>query len=970
MVKILHFKPYSTNEPMPLQKTINEILDASTPDKLSEVVESVILSNEKHFPFKYKNVRFFWSFDEASQPFTWPGPLTSDDLDFLIELDETFKTTKKDGKIFFSWQLPKKIKTTEDILVQISVELDDDCDVGEVEKWWGRNKNDMLWQVIGNHFCHLVDYIHFKQIEMQGQISEKKCQMMIRLSDGIGKASSLDYFLESLWKIASHDFNVSAINWWHGGEESRVIVDESGVNTLFEVRPNLLEIDCAKVQMVTQYPSTKIKPKKPLVWRVCIPIFSEKNHELIGILTLARPLDKFMAHECEAFEFIAYYLSRCMMHWTVAEKLELMVTHRTRALQDTVNALVRESDGKRRNEKLQNCLFQVADLASDINHWPNFYNRVHEILMTITNLKNLYIALVDKNKTMIKFPYYCDEKITSRKNQEYRSGLNEYIINIASPKFFSRKNIEEMLEKKIIDDSSFGEEIPTSWIGVPMMEDGEVFGIIVGQAYENSYFYNAKDLESLTLISQQVSHAYIKNRSLELLHDANTMLEARVEARTQELEMEARERERVQKLLYHEANHDSLTGLPNRKYLKDYLDGVLKEEGNCALLFLDIDSFKQINDSMGHGVGDDVLKIFGGRLKNNVRPNDFVARLSGDEFVVVMNSDVDEKSVVALADRLFKTISPTFFVNDSSIDVSCSLGWFLYKKSNTSSAATSDTLLRNADLALYKAKRRGRNRIERFSVEDENEVFEQTFLEGELKEAIENENFEAALEPIVCLKNGEYLGYEALARWKHEERGIISPMNFIPFAEKNSMLEKIDWLVYKKAFSWAEKNLKDGQFISINAGVKHFNRFDFPEKMERMVNKFNLKPSQIHIELNESALFEATEDILLTFDTLKEMGFHIAIDDFGTGFSSLSYLLRFPIDSIKIDQSFVRGLSGKKQKHSDEVISAILTMGKALDIGVVAEGVCDEATNERMKKLGCGAGQGYFYPDIKPWEDD
>ena len=430
------------------------------------------------------------------------------------------------------------------------------------------------------------------------------------------------------------------------------------------------------------------------------------------------------------------------------------------------------------------------------------------------------------------------------------------------------------------------------------------------------------------------------------------------------------EKKQIQRQLIHNAFHDVLTGLPNRALFMDRLNHALEQlkrypNKGFALLFLDVDRFKVINDSLGHAIGDKLLMAIAGRLENCLRTNDTVARMGGDEFAIVLDHAPDTATACRTATRILDELSKPFILDEYEIFTAASIGVVadvnVYLENSSNPA---EDLIRNADIAMYRAKNQGRGRYEVFNAEMYTQVKALLQLETELQRALSNHELQVYYQPIVLLSTHQIVGFEALVRWQHPQRGLISPAEFIPVAEETGLIILIDWWVLHEAcrqvLQWQLQYASANAFtISVNVSSKQFAQPSLVEQIERTLQETGLNPASLKLEITESAIVHNTESAALILSQLKALGIQLHIDDFGTGYSSLSYLHQFPIDVMKIDRSFVNIL--EKDTERLEIARAISTLAHNLGMEVVAEGVETAEQAERIGALHCRYGQGYFF---------
>ncbi|MDQ3547253.1 MAG: EAL domain-containing protein [Chloroflexota bacterium] len=425
----------------------------------------------------------------------------------------------------------------------------------------------------------------------------------------------------------------------------------------------------------------------------------------------------------------------------------------------------------------------------------------------------------------------------------------------------------------------------------------------------------------------------------------------------------------LQAILLKQALYDQLTGLPSRALLLDRTARALaqakRHDRNVAVLFLDLDNFKVVNDSLGHAHGDNLLKQVAARLNSCLRDGDTAARLGGDEFAILLPEVADIEGAVEVARRTHECFSTPFVLEGRDIFTTASIGIAL----NSASTAAPNDLLRHADVAMYRAKVEGKSQYAVFNTAMHADILQRLEVEQELRHAIEEEQFVVYYQPKVSLTTGEAFGMEALVRWQHPERGLVLPADFITIAEETGMIVPLGNWVLKEATRQAavwNRSMPENRtlMMSVNLSARQFRQPDLVVQIETILRDTGLRPGQLVIEITETVLMEDAGESVERLHALKALGVEISIDDFGTGYSSLAYLQRFPVDVLKIDHSFVAGLG---QSEGDTIIvTAIISMAHALGIRVVAEGVETQVQMEHLKQLGCDWAQGYYFAKPLP----
>lgn len=518
-----------------------------------------------------------------------------------------------------------------------------------------------------------------------------------------------------------------------------------------------------------------------------------------------------------------------------------------------------------------------------------------------------------------------------------------------TPFTFMKEEEREKIRQKFLNIIKEGKDI-VELENINIHKDGnEVYLLTSGSPFydENNALlgYRGMDVD----ITQQ---KFLEQR----LHNYSKDLEKEVQARTKALEFQA--------------HYDTLTQLPNRVLFQDRLNQAIKkakrDNSLFALLFIDLDHFKEINDSLGHQVGDEVLKEVTVRLNQVLRKRDTLSRLGGDEFTIIIEDLKHGEDASILAQNILEVLSQALNVNDHELYISSSIGISLYPDDGR----TGDNLLKFADAAMYKAKAEGRNNFQYYNAKMTEVAFERVIMETSIRVALKDNDFLVYYQAQVNAKENRLIGMEALVRWNHPTMGLISPIKFIPLAESNGLIVSLDRFVMRTAMTqlvqWYKQGLNPG-VLAMNLSIKQLKQQDFLEFFMQLIDETNCRAEWIELEVTEGQIMKNPEEAIKVLKSIHELGVELAIDDFGTGYSSLAYLKRLPIDKLKIDQAFVQDLPDDEEDAG--ITKAVIALAKSLNLKILAEGVETEEQKDFIVEHGCENIQGYFYSKPIPADD-
>ena len=441
-------------------------------------------------------------------------------------------------------------------------------------------------------------------------------------------------------------------------------------------------------------------------------------------------------------------------------------------------------------------------------------------------------------------------------------------------------------------------------------------------------------------------------------------------AQQENLEREIDERKRAEETIRHQAHHDALTGLPNRVLLMDRLTQALaqarRHEQIVALMFLDLDEFKVVNDTAGHELGDELLEAVADRIKPLLREGDTFARLGGDEFALLLPAVGHMDGIAEVARRILGSLREPHLLGGREFHVPTSIGISIFPNDGEDA----ETLLRNADIAMYRAKDGGKDRFQLFKPAMTIDLEERVTIENDLRAAMERDEFVLHYQPQVNFNTGRVVGVEALIRWQHPDRGLVAPMEFIPVAEAIGLIRPLgEWVLRTacaQAKAWQEAGLPPLR-IAVNLAARQFQQPDLPEMVSKVLEEAGLAPQWLELEITESTAMRDAEFTTLALNRLKEMGVGVSIDDFGTGYSSLGYLKRFPVNEVKIDHSFVDDIISDPDDSA--IVATIIGLARILNLRVVAEGVETAEQRTFLEEMECNDMQGFLFSKPVPAEE-
>ena len=662
----------------------------------------------------------------------------------------------------------------------------------------------------------------------------------------------------------------------------------------------------------------------------------------------------YSVEDRELFLVVARHVAMALDRILHRVHLEETVARRTLELSNLNDALRHEVADRERAEHLQRALFQITELASQPGDMAELFRGLHGIVGELLFARNFYIALFDDATTEVTFPYYVDEFLDKvPKPRRGERGVTEYVIRQRRPCLIAP---QEVLRLESLGEIAAhrGTNLSHSWLGIPLFDGDVVRGVLAVQSYSPDIHYSLRDQELLTFVSRHIDTALSRRSAAEAIHTANTRLEARVQDRTRELD-------HANAQLQHENGHDSLTGLPNRAHLQQRLHSAWQafcDHGQeLVVMFIDLDRFKMVNDSLGHHSGDLLLVQVADRLRKCMRDSDLLARLGGDEFAVLAFGAPPDVTA-AIAERILQAFELPFHIDGHAVFSSCSVG---VVGADSQFHHEPADLLRDADTAMYRVKNAGRDSYALFSQEVRREVSDQMEQENALRNALKrSDELLPYFQPIIDVQTGTTVALEALIRWHQPGGNIVAPGEFLPALEGLRLIGRLDfYMLHSVVAILAQPEHAHWPTVHVNCSSYSITRTEFSSEVLSLLADYGVAPSRMCLELTEGALVAEPELARQAMKHLAENGVSVVLDDFGAGFSSLSYVHQYHFSGLKIDKSFILELTTSPRSRA--IVRAIVRMAESLDLSIVAEGVEDAETLALLRDMGAGQAQGYYF---------
>lgn len=702
----------------------------------------------------------------------------------------------------------------------------------------------------------------------------------------------------------------------------------------------------------------------------------KRGSQVIGAMVI-QSYDEAIRYTHEDLEillFVSQHIVNCVDRVKSRELTEKTIRDRTKQLREMNEELQDEILERQKVETLQQALFEISELSTSVDgNMESFYAAIHDILSRLISAPNCYIAMLNEVSNQLEFPYYSDERNSHIEPRTLGLGLTEYVIRIGRAALIDSSRAKELSDSKELDEDLLSNmlESNTSWLGSPLTVDGKILGVIAVQSYGHAKKYSIKDLEFLRFVSHQIAVALERKRSSDAIKAYNQQLEEKVKERTDELnqtnlflQKQIEERKKIQFKLVHDAHHDALTGLANRVLFNSRLDLALANklrhpENNFAVIFIDLDLFKQINDSLGHHAGDQFLIEVTKRIAACVRGHDLLARLGGDEFVILLDSFEDTKDVEEVSSRVIKSVAAPFELENKKIYSGASIG-IAYIENGYQSA---DEIIRDADAAMYQAKTQGRGRYVVFDMTMREKLLEELEIQSEFRLALKVGAFECYSQTVFNMHNKQHLYEECYVRWEHSKLGEINREQYGQIAEQSGLTIEMDKFMLAKACEilreWQVSEGPEQNYrLAINLSIHHLTQTKLAAQLVEEVRSAGVDPKKLVLEFDENILNRRSQFMLPVIKQLKRAGITLILDNFGSGLASLSYLYSYPFDYVKIDPRFVKTIP--RSARNLKLIQSVITISEHLRFGLIAQGIETDEQYQSLLSIGCEFGQGSF----------
>ena len=717
----------------------------------------------------------------------------------------------------------------------------------------------------------------------------------------------------------------------------------------------------------------------PSVDWIGVPL--KRGNRVIGVMAVQSYDEavRYSEDDLDVLLFVSQHIVTTVDRVKNRELIDKTIRHRTKQLQEINDELEEEIAERQKIEALQQALFEISELSANVEgKLSDFYASLHDVLARLIHAPNLYIATLDESTQLLTFPYFFDERNRVVSPRKLGKGLTEYVLRTGRADVIDATRARQLSESGELcpDLVARMRESHNSWLGAPLIVDGEVSGVIGIQTYNKDFAYTAKELELLRFVSHHIAVALERKKAAKAIYSYNNELSIRVKERTQELnetnahlKQQIEERKEIELRLIHDAHHDALTDLPNRAMFMSRLDLALLNkqrypDRKYAVLFIDLDRFKLINDTLGHHAGDQFLIEVSQRVSKCIRAHDLLARLGGDEFIILLDNFEQDEDIEDVSSRVLATLSQPFMLNGAEMYSGGSIG-VAYIESWYGSA---DEIVRDADAAMYQAKSLGRGRYVLFDQSMREKLLEELELENEFRRTLKLKSFNCHYQPVLHLGNNDIIYHECYVRWVHSSIGPIKKGHFLRITEHSGLTMEMDNFMVEKACRILADQ-EETPFISatdkvaINLSVNHLLQTKLVKQLIKKVTVSGISPERLVIEIDESLLSRKSQQVLNSVKMLKQAGVTLVLDNFGSGPASLNYLCSYPFDYVKFDRKFVRSLPHSEQNL--KLVQAVQQISQHFGFTLIAEGIQNAEQCQALISIGCELGQGTFLAETR-----
>ncbi|MGQ4276822.1 diguanylate cyclase domain-containing protein [Pseudidiomarina sp. E22-M8] len=659
----------------------------------------------------------------------------------------------------------------------------------------------------------------------------------------------------------------------------------------------------------------------------------------------------------ELFMFVSQHIVNALERIRQREFMREEIARQTASLRDINADLEEQIVERKRAEKLSAVLYAISELTNTSESMANFFKQLHRQIGLLMNNDNFCVALLDDERKHIRFPYYVDERDTQLVDRRpLGKGLTEYVIATRKPVYIDEPAYEQLVKQgKVEGPTKYYGTRPTQWLGSPLLVDDKVIGVLSVQTYNKEVSYKHDDLELLNFVSQHVAVAIERRRNADEVRRVNAFLEKKVAERTEELVNEIERRKKIEEKLFYDAHHDALTGLPNRSMFTERLQQALNQKRrfpshNFAVLFVDLDRFKDINDSLGHSAGDEFLLEASRRIGECVRDNDTVARLGGDEFVILLNLVRHIDDAKDVASRIIEHMRQPFVFGETEHYSGASVGIAECKSRND----TAERLLRDADAAMYQAKSMGRGRYVVFDESIHKDLVASLHREAELRHAQFDQDFVLQQFDLVALEDGKPQAREVLVRWQRGDQ-LLTAQSFLNVAEKTGMILSLDhWMLTRCCEILSERKADVPIYISLS--TKHLYKLADVKALLEIIKNAGVSPKRLVFEFSETELSDNSKRQLAALKTLADAGVGLALNEFGRSSGALQYLLNYPFTHVKLDPRFVS--ETVNNERAGVMVRNVVKLCNELAITIAAAGIDTPEQLQALREAGVQIGVG------------